>query len=199
MTVSLALTRLTAEEAPGFDLGAFSCGDPSYDAWLGSCLTQLRAGSVTVFVLIEDVDQAPGGSLRPVLGYFALALTVIKSDDLSKRAAKGQDEVPAFLLARLALSADLRGGADGKNLLTAALARMVMASETVPSRLLAVDAERPKVARLYEDWGFTATSDIDGDVDPETGRYRKNVRLVAKTSSIRAALPEGSLWTETSG
>lgn len=193
MTISHALTRLTAEKAPRFDLGAFSCGDPSYDAWLSNCLHQVRAGSVTVFVLTEDTDEAPGDSLLPVLGYFALALTVIKSEHLSKKAAKGQDEVPAFLLARLALSADLRGGVEGKNLLTAALARMVTASETIPSRLLVIDAERPKVARLYEAWGFAATRDIDDDVDPETGLYRTNVRLVAKTSSIRAALPEGFL------
>ena len=193
MTVSLALTRLTAEKAPGFDLVAFSCGDPSCDAWLSDCLHQVRAGSVTVFVLTEDIDETSGGSPLSVLGYFALALTVIKSTDLSRTAAKGQHEVPAFLLARLALSAELRGGIEGKNLLTAALARMVTASETIPSRLLAIDAERPKVARLYETWGFTATRSIDDDVDPETGLYPTNLRLVAKTSSIRAALPEGFL------
>lgn len=195
MNASLALTRLTDERAPSFDLGAFRCGDPNYDAWLGNCITSIRAGAVTVFVLAEgdpDEDQ-PSGQARPVAGYFALALTIVSRNDLSNKLAKGHDPVPAYLLARLALSEDLRGGAEGKNLLASALARMVIASETIPSRLLVIDAERPKVANLYASWGFSATRGLEDDVDTTTGMYQTNLRLVAKTSSIRKSLPHGFL------
>lgn len=194
MSASLALTRLTDENAPKFDLGAFSCGDTAYDTWLASCINQVRAGTVAVFVLAEESFQGQStGCPMPVSGYFALALTVVSRDDLSSKLAKGQNLVPAYLLARLALSVDLRGGTAGRNLLASALARMVIASETIPSRLLVIDAERPKVAKLYASWGFTATRGLDDDVDMTMGLYRTNLRLVAKTSSIRAALPPGML------
>lgn len=198
MNASLALTRLTDEKAPRFDLGAFRCGDPAYDAWLASCINQVRAGTVTVFVLAEDCpdetsEDCPSVRPMPVAGYFALALTVVSRHDLSNKLAKGQTQVPAYLLARLALSMDLRGGTEGKNLLAGALARMVIASEIIPSRLLVVDAERPQVAKLYASWGFTATRGLDDDVDTTTGLYRTNLRLVAKTSSVRDALPHGML------
>lgn len=198
MSASLALTRLTDEKAPRFDLGAFRCGDPAYDMWLANCINQVRAGTVTVFVLARDDPNETSEGLSascplPVSGYFALALTVVSRDDLSNKLAKGQNQVPAYLLARLALSVDLRGGTEGRDLLASALARMVIASETIPSRLLVIDAERPKVAKLYASWGFTATRGLDDDVDTTTGLYRTNLRLVAKTSSIRAALPQGML------
>lgn len=198
MNVSLSLTRLTAETAPRFDLGAFRCGDPNYDEWLANCIAPVRAGSVTVFVLADDRPHEADGSgstitPQPVAGYFALALTIVSATHLSKKLARNSDAVPAYLLARLALAEGLRGGTAGKNLLATALARMVIASETVPSRLLVIDAERPKVAELYASWGFTATRELDDDVDPTTGVYGTNLRLVAKTSSIRKALPPGFL------
>lgn len=198
MNASLALTRLTDEEAPRFDLGAFRCGDPAYDTWLANCMNQVHAGTVTVFVLAEDdaPETSEGTSTNhptPVSGYFALALTVVSCADLSKKLAKGQDQVPSYLLARLALCEDLRGGTEGRSLLASALARMVIASETIPSRLLVIDAERPKVAKLYASWGFTATRGLDDDIDTTTGLYRTNLRLVAKTSSIRHALPQEML------
>ena len=80
-----------------------------------------------------------------------------------------------ILLARLALSSDLRGTGLGGILLHDALSRAVAASQQAGGRYIVVDAIDDNACRFYEHYGFTVTpapdrlvrkvSDIEADVE----------------------------------
>ena len=86
----------------------------------------------------------------------------------------GPTEIPAVLVARLALSENLRGHGLGEVLLVDALARIVDATQTVAARLVVVDDLHERVAQFYESLGFRRIPD--------------SLLHVQKLSDIEAAL-----------
>ena len=86
----------------------------------------------------------------------------------------GPRQVPAVLVARLALDKTLHGQGLGGALLADALTRVVGATQTVAARFVVVDAIDESAAACYEHHGFRRI--------PETGR------LVQKISDVAAAL-----------
>lgn len=86
----------------------------------------------------------------------------------------GPAEIPAVLLARLALDVHLRGEGLGAVLVADALDRIVVATNVVAARLVVVDALAEPVARFYEQLGFR--------------RIPGSHRLVQKVADIEAAL-----------
>lgn len=86
----------------------------------------------------------------------------------------GPSEIPAVLLARLALSQPLRGQGLGEVLVADALSRIVDATHTVAARVVVVDALRERVAQFYESLGFR--------------RIPGSLLLVQKLADIEAAL-----------
>ncbi len=86
----------------------------------------------------------------------------------------GPLQIPAVLLARLALDRSLHGQGLGGALLAEALQRVVAATDTVAARFVVVDAVDERVTSFYEHHGFRRM--------PET------LRLVQKVSDIAAAL-----------
>lgn len=106
-----------------------------------------------------------------VLGYFALAPTVVTLDE------EAGDTSPALLLAKFALCRQLRGSEPkmGPLLLIAALTTAVEAANIVGGQFLVVDALHPATHRFYQDAGF-----IPIENDP--------VRLIQKFKAIRASL-----------
>jgi GNAT superfamily N-acetyltransferase len=110
-----------------------------------------------------------------VVAYYALTGHRLVRDDLPKSIGRGSPaEVPAVLLARLAIDATLQGQGLGGALLADALTRVVAATELVAVRLVVVDAAHEDAARFYEHHGFRRT--------PGT------LRLVQKISGVVAAL-----------
>lgn len=83
-------------------------------------------------------------------------------------------EIPAVLLARLALSESLHGQGLGAVLVADALQRVVDATRTVAARLVVVDALHERVARFYETLGFR--------------RIPASLLLVQKVADIESAL-----------
>lgn len=110
-----------------------------------------------------------------VVGYYALAAHRVSRDDAPAKVGRGGPvEIPAVLLARLALSEQLRGQDLGEVLLSDALGRIVEASHIVAARLVVVDALHERVARFYARLGFR--------------RIPSSPLLVQKVSDIQAAL-----------
>ena len=66
----------------------------------------------------------------------------------------GPREIPAILIGKLALSAELRGHGLGVVLVADALDRIVVAAEQVGAKLVVVDALHERVAGWYEGLGF---------------------------------------------
>ncbi len=110
-----------------------------------------------------------------VVGYYALAAHRVAREDVPNRIGRGGPvEIPAVLLARLALSESLRGRGLGAVLVADALERIVDATQTVAPRLVVVDALAERVAQFYESLGFR--------------RLPGSLLLVQKTTDIEAAV-----------
>jgi GNAT superfamily N-acetyltransferase len=112
-----------------------------------------------------------------VVGYYSIVAHLIVKDELPRSLAHGRPEqIPAVLLARLALHQSVQGRRLGGALLADALGRIVEATATIAARFVVVDALDANAARYYEHHGFRAIP----------GRQR----LVQKVSDIVAALQE---------
>jgi len=110
-----------------------------------------------------------------VRAYYSLAGHRIVHDELPKSVGRGSpSEVPAVLLARLALDKSLHGQGLGGVLLADALERIVVATQTVAARIVIVDALHERGAAFYEHYGFK--------------RIPGTLRLVQKVSDVAAAL-----------
>nr|WP_281728218.1 GNAT family N-acetyltransferase [Cellulomonas denverensis] len=110
-----------------------------------------------------------------VVGYYALTAHKIAREQVPSRIGRGGPaEIPAVLLARLALAEHLRGQGWGAVLVADALGRVVAATRTVAARVVVVDALAEPVARFYEGLGFR--------------RVPGSLRLVQKIADIEAAL-----------
>jgi len=150
------------------DLAAFTCGEESLDLWLREqALPATRRGTARTWVW-TDADGV-------VVGYYALAAHKVSRADVPSRIGRGgPTEIPAILLARLALAAHLRGQGLGAVLVADALSRAVAATRTVAARVVVVDALAEPVGRFYETLGFR--------------RVPGSLLLVQKVSDIEAAL-----------
>jgi predicted N-acetyltransferase YhbS len=112
----------------------FRCGNQALDVWLRehAATAQAKRTSVT-FVWTRGDDV--------VVAYYSLAPHLIENADLPRRLGRGDPrQIPAILLARLALAEELRGSGLGGVLLYDALTRAVAASQQVGGRYVVVDA-----------------------------------------------------------
>lgn len=130
------------------DLSTFACGEPSLDAWLREQAVPATARRTARTWVWTDQNST-------VVGYYALAAHKVAREAIpAKMGRGGPTEIPAVLLARLALTTPLRGQGLGEVLVADALARIVDATQIVAARLVVVDALHERVARFYETLGF---------------------------------------------
>jgi ribosomal protein S18 acetylase RimI-like enzyme len=160
--VSSPVYRVT-KLAPGFDLGAFDCGESAYNEWLVQHAAKaVEAGSSMVYPLLERVN--PGAEER-VVGYYAICPTVVVRDDMPKSLQRGVlRAAPAWLLAKLALDRSLRGHKGhrwGSQLLREALEKIVASVDVGGGQIIVVDADNPGLIAWYSRQGFKSTGGQD--------------------------------------
>jgi hypothetical protein len=169
------VTRL----APGFDLGAFDCGEPTYNRWLSEhAANAVKAGSSAVYLLVQrDGVEAE----ERVVGYYAICPTLLVRDQMPKQLHGGAlRAAPGWLLAKLALDTSLRGDKEhqwGRQLLRDALETIVAAADLGGGQIVVVDADNAGLVDWYTRHGFRSTG---GD----------EVRLYMKVSTARKYLHE---------
>ncbi|MFT4294197.1 MAG: GNAT family N-acetyltransferase [Micropruina sp.] len=165
MTERLRSQRLDPER---HDIAGFSCVEDSLDQWLRRHAADAAArGTARTWVWLDSEER--------VVAYYALAAHKVAREQVPSRIGRGGPaEVPAVLLARLALTEHLRGHGLGAVLVADALERVVEATRTVAARVVVVDALTEPVARFYETLGFR--------------RVPGSLRLVQKVTDIAAAL-----------
>ncbi len=169
MTVRFRSERLDPDR---HNIRGFSCGEPSLDTWL--CEQAVPATARRMARTWVWVDEG-----NAVVGYYALAAHKVAREDVPSKIGRGGPvEIPAVLLARLALSESLRGQGLGAVLVADALQRVIAATQTVAARLVVVDALHERVARFHASLGFR--------------RATGSLLLVQKISDIEAALEEPS-------
>jgi GNAT superfamily N-acetyltransferase len=149
-------------------LGEFRSGRPDLDRWLRE--HALSAGSrrtARTFVWHRGDGV--------VVAYYSLAAHLLQREEVPSSVGRGGPrQIPAVLLARLALHESLQHQRTGGALLAEALGRVIAATETVAARFVVVDAIDEQAAGFYAHHGFR--------------RIPGSLRLVQKVSDIAAAL-----------
>jgi len=163
--------RSEALDPARHDLGALNSGDPALDVWLREQAAGAEARRVARTFVWVDTKANPDR----VIGYYSLTGHRLVRDVLAKNIGRGSPaEIPAVLLARLALDQTHHGAGAGGVLLVDALGRIVIATKTVAARFVVVDALHEHATTFYEHHGFR--------------RIPGTLRLVQKVSDIAAAI-----------
>jgi GNAT superfamily N-acetyltransferase len=151
----------------GVKLPPFSCGNEPLDEWLRKHAKRTggEGSNRTYLWMSNDSEQ--------LLGYFTLAPAEVQDGDMAR------DSWPAIMLAKLAVTEELRGAGHGARLLLEAFDVAVRAADLVGGRYLAVDPQVPELVSYYKKLGFEAVD--DGTACP---------RMLQKISTIRAALSQ---------
>jgi GNAT superfamily N-acetyltransferase len=149
------------------DVTAFDSGKPELDSWLRQHARTTEARRTGRTFVWHEEDQ--------VVAYYTVAAHLLVREDLPRTLGRGNpNQIPAVLLARLALDKTLQGRGLGGVLLADALRRIVIATQTVAARFVVVDAIDDTAHRFYQHYGFRSV--------PGTRR------LVQKISDIATAL-----------
>jgi GNAT superfamily N-acetyltransferase len=149
-------------------LAAFDCGKPEMNLWLHNSARHAQAMRTSTTFVWHDGDDV-------ALAYFGLAAHLIQREQLPAKVGRGSpDQIPAVLIARLALDVQLRGQGLGVYLLIDAYRRIQAAAENVAVRFVVVEAIDEQAKKFYLDHQFIETP-VEG-------------RLVRKVSDIAADL-----------
>jgi GNAT superfamily N-acetyltransferase len=153
-------------------LEGFRCGVDELDEWLiHHARTATGQGTRTYVLVDEDAS---------VVGYFAITPHLIRREEAPARIARGAPrEIPAILLAKLAVDRSQQGSGLGSELLVSAIATIVEAARRAGGRLIVVDAINAKARDFYQHHDFQAVPGNDR-------------RLVMKLSTAAKAL--GVAW-----
>lgn len=135
-------------------LSAFTCGKPSLDAFLKlHALDKQRAMLSRTYVVTCD---------GTVIAYYTLAHIAIVREQAPKKLGHGMpSEIPAMLLARLAIDNRYQHQGLGRSLFRDAMIRTwgVMLSGPAPVRLFVVDAIDEGAKVFYEQFGMRSAPD----------------------------------------
>lgn len=145
---------------------SFSCGSDVLDSWLqGKAFDALKRQECVTHVCIDEAGMP--------LAFFTLSATSIESCDVSRGMQGGlHGPIPATLLGKMGVRADMQGQGLGTRVLRHAMLYAFRSSRIVSSRLLVVDALNADLVPWYEERRFRRLPDSER-------------RLVLKMSEIQ--------------
>lgn len=160
--------------------GAFRCGKAQLDEYLKRTARQAQAaGTGSTWVAVDQSDSPDEHGKRRVFGYYTVAMSSLGLQVLPEARRGGLlAQVPAALLARLAVDRTAQGQGLGELLLMDALRRIVSATRAVSAHAVVLDAMDEDAKRFYEQYGFLELTD-----DP--------LHLFLPMESVRAAFRPG--------
>lgn len=139
-----------AAVARSHDRAGFDCGVAELNDYLRRYARQNHeSGAAKTYV------ATPRGEPRRVLGYYSVAPMAVAyaRTPLALRKGLGQYDVPAFRLARLAVTKEFQGRGLGAWLLASAADRCVRVADSVGGVFLVIDAKDEQAARWYARFG----------------------------------------------
>jgi GNAT superfamily N-acetyltransferase len=160
----------------GHDLSKFDCGNETMNDWLRrSAMRGQLQGTGRTFVWCPD-SADPNVNPDEAFAYFTLAGHMIHNEDLAGAIARGRlrslpRQIPAVLLARLALDRRIQGQGDGGALLANALEHCVRAGHHAAAVYVVTDAIDDNALRFYESRDFLLV--------PGTQRLVRPIRSIA--------------------
>jgi GNAT superfamily N-acetyltransferase len=128
---------LTAEH----DLGAFDCGEPALDDWLRHRALKNESRFSRTYVVCEG---------KCMIAYFC-----ISAGAMERSAAPGEvrrnapDRIPVSVIGRLAVSREHKGKGLGADILSDALRRIAIASQSIGIGAVLVHAKDDAAKRFY--------------------------------------------------
>jgi GNAT superfamily N-acetyltransferase len=129
------------------DRSTFQSGEPSLDSWIRHVVGQAtRRDGARMYV--ASVGQR-------VVGFYSLCAFQVDRTSAPDRARAGLHEIPAVLLARLAVDGTYQGRGLGAYLLLDALRISALVAERIGVRLMVVHALHEEAAGFYVHYGFT--------------------------------------------
>jgi GNAT superfamily N-acetyltransferase len=128
-------------------LDSFDCGIPELDIWLKQrALSNDMSGASRTFVAIAD---------KKVMGYYAMTVGSLEHIKAPGKIRRNMlDPIPVAILARLAIDRQFQGKGWGEDLLLDAVAKVVMAAETLGIRALLIHALSENARAFYERHNF---------------------------------------------
>ena len=132
---------------------AFTCGTEPLDRFIHEHAHQAAAKSLSkTYVAVDEDDETV------ILGYYTVTTCRIEAGELPSTVRKGlklpQHELPASLVARLAVSESVKGQGVGSLMLMDAMARCARVSADIGGVAIVVDALEEGVTPFYERFGF---------------------------------------------
>ena len=129
------------------DRSTFQSGEPSLDSWLRQVAGQAgRRDGARTYVAFDG---------RRVVGYYSLCAFQVERGSAPRRAGSSRHEIPAVLLARLAVDQTHQGMGLGAYLLLDALRISALVAERIGVRLVVVHALHEQAAAFYVHHGFS--------------------------------------------
>jgi GNAT superfamily N-acetyltransferase len=139
-------------------LERFDCGEPALNDWLARrALGNQAAGTSRTWVVTEET---PG----IVVAYYASATASVMRAATPRQIARDQPtDLPAILLARMAVDRRRQGKGLGGAMLKHFMTKAIEVSEKVGVRLVLVHAKDEHAKTFYQHHGF-----IESPIDPLT-------------------------------
>lgn len=150
-------------------LDRFACGKPALDDWLKQHARDATGQGTRTYVLVDTEADS-------IVGYFAIAPHLVERDSVPASIGQGAPrQIPAILLAKLALDQRSHGTGLGRALLVRALGKVVDAAKHAGGKLVVVEAIDDEAAEFY----------VRHDFVPVPGNSH---RLVMKISTVAREL-----------
>lgn len=134
-------------------LGEFDCGKPALNEWLRNrALANQASGTTRTWVLVEE------GSSE-VVAYYASSTASVLRSSVSTRIRRNQPEqIPAILLARMAVDQRDKGKGVGGALLKHFMLKALEVAQSVGVRVLLIHAKDDEAKTFYSHYGFVESS-----------------------------------------
>jgi GNAT superfamily N-acetyltransferase len=137
-------------------LSGFDCGTAALNAWLGGrAIKNQAAGTTRTWVVVE-------AGTREVVAFYASSTASIIRESVPKRMARNQpEELPAVLLARMAVDVRHQGKGLGAALLKHFMLKALEVAQSVGVRVLLIHAKDDAARSFYSHYGF-----VQSPIDP---------------------------------
>ncbi|HEY1504085.1 MAG TPA: GNAT family N-acetyltransferase [Stellaceae bacterium] len=128
---------LTAEH----DLATFDCGEPALNGWLRDRALQNENRFSRTYVVCDG---------KRVVAYFCISAGAVeRASAPGKIRRNAPDTIPASIIGRLAVSRDYAGRGLGADILSDALRRIAIASQSIGIGAVLIHAKNERAKRFY--------------------------------------------------
>jgi GNAT superfamily N-acetyltransferase len=134
-------------------LVGFDCGKPALDEWLRTrALVNQSSGTTRTWVAVEE------GSSEVVAFYASSTASILRASVPTRIRRNQPEQIPAVLLARMAIDQRHQGKGLGAALLKHFMIKALEVAQSVGVRVLLIHAKDDEAKSFYSHYGFVESS-----------------------------------------